>query len=69
MRKPIALALVVGALAPRQAERADSGGDHQEPPRTTRFVPVAGPRGFVTASASYQPNQSLHHSLTFPHMS
>ena len=45
--------------------KPDSELSH-EPPRCTFVRPELLPVGFVCACAEYRPNQSQHHSLTFP---
>ena len=48
--KPILLDVLVGKASRRMAERKYSGGLLQEPPRSTRYLPISGPCGFEALS-------------------
>src|SRR5262245_647298 len=58
-----------GRTSNRTAERRSPGGSSNDPPRTTREDPEAGPTGFTATPESYAPNQSRTHSQAFPCMS
>ena len=69
-RKPTSLTLTDGLVLSRLAQRkAAAPPSPHDPPRRTRKLPFAGPVGFLAGAAVYGPNQSAHHSQTFPAMS
>src|SRR5437762_3111742 len=61
-RNPTVSFLSVGRCASRLAERQSAAPAIQLPPRTTRIVPLVGPRGSNNRSAERDPYQSKHHS-------